>query len=546
MRLRRRPLAASVLPVALALVALCGGDEFAAADVADPTQPGITTGAPVGDGEFVGPPTPPPAVLAAVSARADARRRAAVQKRRRAAARRAEARRLRRSRSVPAALRRAWLTHAISRAEYERLRRTWSRANADVARLRGARRAELGAVVRMASRLAAARMLTPSRLEPVFLTIRRNREFWTGRPLPRPGARVTFPRDPVVFEYYAGRGLAIQPLASFGKANALAGSCLRSAARYRCRPAALRRLLERMVSLGTERGGFLAWEYLVAFGGGAPPWISGMTQATAAQALARGRRALARGARYAHAARRALGAFDRSPPLGVAVASRGGRRYAMYSFAPRLRIYNGELQALIGLRDVARISRSRRAQRLFERAEPAARRSVAALDTGAWSLYSEGGAESSLEYHRLVARFLDGMCSRTGARTYCAAGRRLDRYVREPPRLQVRTARAPRVRRRSAISFTLSKVSEVTVHVRDRRGRVAFARAMRLARGRHRLVWAPARAGRHRLRIVALGPGGTRGVVTRTLTAKAVKRKGAKAKAKRAAAKRAAAKRAGR
>ena len=38
-------------------------------------------------------------------------------------------------------------------------------------------------------------------------------------PLPRPGSRITFRGDPVVFEYYSGRGLAIQPLASFGKAT---------------------------------------------------------------------------------------------------------------------------------------------------------------------------------------------------------------------------------------------------------------------------------------------------------------------------------------
>ena len=86
--------------------------------------------------------------------------------------------------------------------------------------------------------------------------------------------------------------MQIQPLASFGRANALAASCVRAGARFRCRPAALRRLLDRMVALGSERGGFLAWEHFFAFGSGAPPWISAMTQATGAQALARGTRAL--------------------------------------------------------------------------------------------------------------------------------------------------------------------------------------------------------------------------------------------------------------
>jgi hypothetical protein len=434
---------------------------------------------------------------------------------------------------VLGAVRRAWLTRAISRGEYDALRGIWFRANRDVARLTGVRRAELGAVLGMASRLAAARLLTPDRLQPVFLTVRRNREFWISRPLPAPGSRVTFRRDPVIFEYYSGRGLAIQPLANFGKANALAASCLRRVKRYTCRPAALRRLLNRMVSLGTQRGGFLAWEYFVQIGRGAPPWISGMTQATGAQALARGRRAL-REPRFARASRRALGAFEHPPPLGVSVAQGSGRRYTMYSFSPGLRIYNGELQALIGLRDVARITRSRRARRLYLRGEPAARRAVAALDTGAWSIYNEGGRESTLEYHRLVATFLDAMCSRTGTRTYCAAGRRLARYVGEPPRLAVRTARRPRVRRRYAITFTLSKVSTVMVEVRDRHGRVAYARGMRLTRGHHRLVWRPLISGRHRLKIVALGPAGTRGGVTPTRTARAGPKKKNAGKTRRA------------
>ncbi|MEY2514975.1 MAG: hypothetical protein QOJ89_2333 [bacterium] len=495
-----------------------------------------------------GDPRPAPTARAAsdgrfvTPAQAEAARAVAVERarQRREAARRAEARALRRSTTVKGALRRAWLGRAISRARYEELRRSWWLARRDVGRLRGARRAELAAVVAMAERLAGARLLTASRLDPVFLTIQRNREFWTTRALPAPGARLTFGGDPVVFQYYAGRGLAIQPLATFGRANALASSCVRTGARYRCRPAALRRVLDRMLELATRRGGFLAWEHFFAFGSGAPPWISAMTQATGAQALARGARALgadgatriraragsrardsAQGAEYARAVRSALGAFDARPPLGVAVPTGRGVRYAMYSFAPSLRILNGELQTLIGLRDVARISRSRRAWRLFERGEPAERRAVRGFDTGAWSLYSAGGGESTLGYHRLLAGFLGGLCRRTGTPVYCVAGRRFERYVHEPPRVHVRTLRKLRAGRRATIGFTLSKISDVLLQVRDRRGRVERSTRLRaLAHGRHSVGWVPSRPGRHRLRIVAIGPGGTRADVRRTVHVK--------------------------
>ncbi|HEY0345211.1 MAG TPA: D-glucuronyl C5-epimerase family protein, partial [Solirubrobacteraceae bacterium] len=298
-------------------------------------------------------PAPAPAPAAPVAPDAAAHVVADDAGRRRVAARRARAalhaelRALRRSRTVLGALRRAWLGGTIDRATHRELRHVWSTALRAQARLSGTRRAELGAVIAAAARLARDRGLTDSRLEAVFLTLRRNRDYWTRQVVPVPGQRFVFGRDPVTFQYYAGQGLQIQPLASFGHANALASSCLQPHPRFRCRPRALRRILDRMLALASERDGFLGWEYYFAFGGGAPPWISAMTQGTGAQALARGSRVLG-DRRYAVAARRALGAFEQPPPAGVAVAVGGGRRYAMYSFDPGMRILNGELQAVIG------------------------------------------------------------------------------------------------------------------------------------------------------------------------------------------------------
>jgi len=299
--------------------------------------------------------------------------------------------------------------------------------------------------------------------------------------------------------------------------------CLRPRAHGHCRRQALRRLLDRMVALGSDRGGFVAWEYLFAFGSGAPPWISGMTQATGAQALARGRRVLG-DPRYAHAARRALGAFEQPPPTGVGVDVAGGTRYTMYSFDPSLRILNGELQAVIGLRDTATLLHDARAWRLYAAGERVARGAVAAFDTGAWSLYSQGGRESTLGYHRLLGGFLDGLCRRTGVRTYCATGRRFARYVREPPRVALARLRGARVRRATTIRFSLSKISRVRLFVWDRSG-LEVRRDLRLARGEHGVRWVPALRGRHFVKIVATGPAGTRAVVRRTVRAKVVSRR---------------------
>ena len=174
-----------------------------------------------------------------------------------------------------------------------------------------------------------------------------------------------------------------------------------------CRPEELRALLDRMVALASQRGGFTAWEYFFAFGGGTPPWISGLAQGTAIQALTRGSQLLA-DPRYVAFARGALGAFETQPPLGVRTTSTSGsgRHYLIYSFSSGLRVLNGFLQSLVGLYDFAAATKDRRAQRLFKTGDRAARREIPRYDTGAWSLYASGGAESDLGYHRLVRDFL--------------------------------------------------------------------------------------------------------------------------------------------
>ena len=155
-------------------------------------------------------------------------------------------------------------------------------------------------------------------------------------------------------------------------------------------------------------------------------------------------------------------------------------------------MFNGGLQAVIGLRDAAALTHSKRAERLFVRGERAARREVAAFDTGAWSLYSEHGAEATLNYHSLIAGFLDGLCDRVKRRVYCSAGKRFDRYEREPTRIGVAPAAQGARRPHRHRAFTLSKISTVKVR------RVGQARDEPVARPQAparppRAVLAPAR-----------------------------------------------------
>lgn len=459
----------------------------------------------------------------------------------RSARRAAELDRLARSRTVRGALRRAWLLGRITRVEHDAWRQVYRDARRAARRLPGVRGQQLGAVVAALEGMAARRKLSPDRLDAAFATLRRNLDHWRHRGAPPPGWRFTT-RDGVVIQYYPGRGLQLQPLASWGRVNGLAKRCGRARervrradgpmeeqraakeivhargglrderlARHGCRVRTLRRTVDALLDLAARRGDFLAWEYLFPFGGGAPPWISGMAQGTAVQALARAARALDE-PRYRRAARLALGAFEAAPPTGVAVRSgRRARHYLMYSFDPGLRILNGHLQAVTALRDMTVLSGSRRARRLYLRGDRAARAALERFDTGAWSLYAAGGDEATADYHRLQRRFLANLCRRTDRGAYCAARRRFRRYEGEPPRIAISGPRRPRARRPTRIAVHLSKVSDVSVRVTDRRG-TSLRRVMRLPRGHHTIGWTPSRRGRHRLRIEARGPTGPKAV----------------------------------
>jgi hypothetical protein len=236
-----------------------------------------------------------------------------------------------------------------------------------------------------------------------------------------------------------------------------------------------------------------------------------MSQATAVSALARASRALDE-PRWRKAAHRALGAFEAAPPLGVD----GGDHFLMYSFSPTLRIFNGELQAVSGIGELAALWPDRRALKLFRRGERGARAMIAAADTGAWSLYSHGGREASLDYHQLIEEFLDNLCDRTDRRAYCDAQVRFARYEREPTRIGIAPLERLHAKRTASVRFRISKVSAVKVRLWSRKG-LSLSRDLTLPYGVHQVDWIPPARGRFKLRIEAQGPSGPVGVKARDI-----------------------------
>jgi len=355
---------------------------------------------------------------------------------------------------VVSELARLYRSHQITAAQYHRYRGDFSAALSSVGRLSGTRASELEAVIENLHQIAAAGLFIPSRLPALFLTLERNRQWWTTASIPSPGDDIEFSGSQLVWQYYQGQGLELQVLATFGRAD---GFYTAGPSHY----SDLRELLSEMIPLAARRAGGIAWEYYFNFDGGSPPWVSAMAQGTGLEALTRAYKAF--GGNYLQIGARALALFTRRPWAGVRIPTRLGARYLQYSFAPGTDIINAFLQSLIGLYDYAQASGNRQAWSLFRAGDAQARAELPSFDTGAWSLY-QPGEEDSLDYHNLVTGFLDELCSRTHASVYCTTASHFHAYLKTPPALTQLTSRAP-AHSSFDLSFRLSKASHVGVVV---------------------------------------------------------------------------------
>jgi hypothetical protein len=396
-----------------------------------------------------------------------------------------------RSPNVPGALQSLRRSGAISEALYNQYSSVYRAATSSLQRLRGTRREELGAVLANVQAMTGAGLLSPSRLGAVFLTLQRNRQWWTSEPLPSSGQRISFPPSKLVWQYYPGQGVEIQWLATFGEANGyyLSGN----------QNSNLRQVLGEALPLASARAGGIAWEYLFRFGGGSPPWTSGLSQGTAVQAFARAGARLKEPA-YLAAARQALGIFQAPPPRGVRVNAAAGALYAEYSYAPGDRILNGFIQALVGLYDYTSITKDPLGLALFEAGDAEARAQVPRFNTGAWSLYDQFG-ESSLNYHELLTEFLQHLCERTrkgpplgrsnepipGDEIYCTTAASFTADLHTPPLITLLSRTLPGGTR-AGVQMSLSKISTVQLTV-SRAGRVLWRNSATVERGRPRLLW---------------------------------------------------------
>jgi hypothetical protein len=432
--------------------------------------------------------------------------------------------------TVTAALQRLQQSGAITEAAYRQYQGAYSAAKSSLRRLSGTRAVELGAVMANVETMARRGLLSPSRLPAVFTTLERNRQWWTTERLLGADQRVSFTGSRLVWEYYPGQGIEIQWLGTFGKANGYF---------FAKETTALKELLNEAITLATQRAGGIAWEYLFQFDGGAPPWTSGLSQGTAIQVLARAW-SKTHEPQYLTAAQQALGIFKTGPSAGVRVPTPAGAHYLEYTYAPSERILNGFIQSLVGLYEYTKLTGDPVGQQLFEAGDAEGRAEVPHYDTGAWSKYDQS-SESNLNYHELLAEFLEHLCEKTGKGEpltpttgqipgddiYCTTAKRFREDQKTPPVIALLTQNL-RTNERAGVQLKLSKISSVSMVIKLG-AKPVWVNNVTVEGGRPRLLWlTPSKAGIYSVTLRARDLAGNEEVASGTITVKAASKAGRK------------------
>ncbi len=425
--------------------------------------------------------------------------------------------------TVTAALQRLQKSGAITEVAYRQYQGTYSAAKTSLRRLSGTRRVELGAVLANVEAMASGNLLSASRLPAVFLTLERNRQWWTTERLLGADQRVSFSGSRLVWEYYPGQGVEIQWLATFGKANGYF---------FAKETTALQELLNEAIPLATQRAGGIAWEYLFQFDGGLPPWTSGLSQGTALQVLARAW-SKTHEQQYLTAAQQALGIFKTGPSAGVRIPTPAGAHYLEYTYAPSERILNGFVQSLVGLYEYTKLTGDPLGEQLFEAGDAEGRAEVPHYDTGAWSKYDQS-SESNLNYHELLAEFLEHLCEKTGKgeplnpttgpipgdEIYCTTAKRFREDQKTSPVIALLTQNL-RTGERAGVQLKLSKIASVSMAIKLG-AKPVWVNNVTVEGGKPRLLWVtPSKPGVYSVTLRAKDLAGNEEVTSGTIAVKA-------------------------
>ena len=336
---------------------------------------------------------------------------------------------------------------------------------------------------------AMAGTLTAPRARAVFGQLAVNNSYFAlnGPPV---GAKDITDADGVVYRYFAGRGFQFHPLANFAALNALVSSDDMGGADLLARA-----LIARGVS---EPGGGMGWEYYFDYSGGRAPWLSGMAQAVAAQALSRySAKSESNGAPAMVAARRAF----RSIPDRLVQTVGSGPWIRLYSFN-HLVVLNAQLQSIISLNEYAETSDDADAAALAVSMSRSAVANLNRFDTGYWTYYALPSKPSPLSYQRFVVQLLKKLAADDPR--FSAAATKYSAYEKQPPAFELSDSGTGTVR------FWLSKPATV-----EMRSAVGATKRLSLYGGWHTFGWkSPKSAGAYSVSVSANDWAGNRASFT--------------------------------
>ncbi len=263
---------------------------------------------------------------------------------------------------------------------------------------------ELEAVLKNTTIMARGNRITAGRMLMLTETLKRNAEWWKQKRSTGSGQRVQFAGSQMVWQYYPGSGMQLQWLGTFGTGNGLYYSGAAHAGE-------LKSLVDEAIRLAVPRSGGIAWEYFFPFGGGSPPWVSGMAEATGIQVFSRASTKFAV-ADYLAKAKEAMTILQTPPPAGVQVVESTGTHFLIYSYAPGQKVLNAMNQTVNGLYAyVLAAPDDVDARLLFLSGLQWLDANVNRYDTGKWTLYQLGGPQADVHYHTVAKDFLKTLCA---------------------------------------------------------------------------------------------------------------------------------------
>jgi hypothetical protein len=334
--------------------------------------------------------------------------------------------------------------------------------------------------------LATHHLLTAARMPAVFANV--NATTWVMRhhSMPTYAQRIQLPGDPVVYGYYPGSGMQLQPLFTFAYGNVLNDISDTTDAS---------KLADRMLKLSVMRNGYRTWEYYFNWEGGTPPWVSGIAQATALQFYVHTWK-VTQTAAYLRVAQQALKGFYLHPKQGGFMLNQGsGRWYLLYGFKPQEYVLNADLQAMIGLRDYYDVTRDVRGLELMQDGVRAVIPLLHRFDTGAWSRY-DFVEEAPLNYHDLMTHQLAVLGNSTNITDFSDLSHKFAMYRRTPPTIVVGSGSYPVIypvkdgwHDATTVRYFVDKRSRVVVRVTDVSGNAVRTFVNDGPRGWYSITW---------------------------------------------------------